>query len=307
MSVVQVSILNGKIRRTFDIASNVRGGFGDILTGEYDDGQTTRAVAIKLLRPRFKQDRPLTRDNGQRREIKLWKCLFHPNIVPLLGLTTDFGEPDSFRPNLPGMVSPWMRNGNLIAYVKGRDLDIAQLLKLLCDVATGLAYLHSSLIIHGDLTPANVLIDENHNACLTDFGLSTLTGGLEGTSYFTSTTGGAMRWRAPELVPDIDYVATMTFVPRLTTECDIYSYGQIVLQIISGELPYYNIKHSECIRLELFKRSRPNRPVPCDRLTDEYWALVNKCWGETPAARPSATEVLTHVNGLHHDALAGLV
>ncbi|KZP07307.1 kinase-like protein [Athelia psychrophila] len=305
MPVCQVPILDGQIRRTFDIASNDHGGFGDIFTGEYDNGQTTRLVAVKVLRPRDKPNRPVTRDNGQRREIKLWKRLCHPNIVPLLGLTTDFGNP--FRPNLPGMVSPWMINGNLMAFVKGRDLNIAQLLKLLCDVATGLAYLHSSLIIHGDLTPANVLIDENYNACLTDFGLSTLTGGLEGTSYWTSTIGGAMRWRAPELVPDIHYEATAAFEPRLTTECDIYSYGQILLQIISGELPYYNIKHSECIRLELFKRHRPERPAHCDRLTNEYWALVNKCWGETPGARPSAAEVLTDVNGLYRDALAGLV
>lgn len=46
MPVLQVPILNGKIKRTFDIALNVRGGFGDILTGEYDDGQTIRMVCV---------------------------------------------------------------------------------------------------------------------------------------------------------------------------------------------------------------------------------------------------------------------
>ncbi|KZP09973.1 kinase-like protein [Athelia psychrophila] len=306
MTTCRVPNLNGRIRKRssplalnvpsrVDLSLNTYGGFGDILIGEYDDvGKITRTVAVKVLRPH-------SRHNGQRRETKLWECLCHPNIVPLLGLTTDFGR---YKPNLPGMVSPWMRNGNLIDYVKPerRNLHIAQLLKLLCDIATGLAYLHSSKIIHGDLTPTNVLIDDNYNACLTDFGLSTLAGGLEGTSYWTATIGGAMRWRAPELLPAIDYPPTTLFVPSLTTQCDIYSYGQIVLQIISGELPYFDIKNVDCITMELFKRNKPHRPLH-PRLTDEYWGLANKCWGQSPDTRPSAEEVIQLVSSMHCEAL----
>lgn len=168
-----------------------------------------------------------------------------------------------------------------------------------------------------------MLIDDNYNACLTDFGLSTLTGGLEGTSYWTATIGGAMRWRAPELAPTIEFLPTMDFVPRLTPQCDIYSYGQIVLQvrgshsivtstladmaqIISGELPYYNIQHPDCIMMELFRRNKPHRPSHCPWLTDEYWALANKCWGERPDARPSAEEVNQLVASLHYKALPPL-
>ncbi|KZP02498.1 kinase-like protein, partial [Athelia psychrophila] len=173
MTTCRVPNLNGRIRKRssplalnvpsrVDLSLNTYGGFGDILIGEYDDvGKITRTVAVKVLRPHSRVKcfglileyhfSLFVQHNGQRRETKLWECLCHPNIVPLLGLTTDFGR---YEPNLPGMVSPWMRNGNLIDYVKPeRSLHIAQLLKLLCDIATGLAYLHSSKIIHGDLTP----------------------------------------------------------------------------------------------------------------------------------------------------------
>ena len=79
---------------------------------------------------------------------------------------------------------------------------------------------------------SNILIDDSGQACLTDFGLSNLKAGFgKNTSYWTATIGGAIRWRAPELLPPFDWVATKAFTPILTTACDIFSYGQIVLQV----------------------------------------------------------------------------
>lgn len=81
------------------------------------------------------------------------------------------------------------------------------------------------------MSQANVLIDDKGIACLTDFGLSTLRAGFENPSYWTSTVGGAIRWRAPELLPPFDWVATVPYPAVLNTACDIFSYGQIVLQV----------------------------------------------------------------------------
>ncbi|KAF7976005.1 hypothetical protein HWV62_8006 [Athelia sp. TMB] len=180
------------------------GGYGDVLSGSYvEEDEITKEVAIKIVRPRAsKPDSVIPKklkiqDRGPRREIRLWKFLVHPNIVPLLGLTTDFNHLNPFfstRPVFPGMVSPWMKNGNLGAYSKQDHLEIADLLKL-----------------------ANVLIDDNRIACLTDFGLSTLRAGFENPSYWTSTVGGAIRWRAPELLPPFDWVATVPYPAVLNT------------------------------------------------------------------------------------------
>jgi serine/threonine protein kinase len=62
---------------------------------------------------------------------------------------------------------------------------------------------------------------------LVDFGLSTIKAVFEGTSYAPSTVGGAIRWRAPEL---LDFTEE-DFTPILTTACDIYSYGSVMLQV----------------------------------------------------------------------------
>ena len=74
---------------------------------------------------------------------------------------------------------------------------------------------------------ANILIDDNGNARLVDFGLSTIKAEFEGTSYSLSTVGGAIRWRARELLP----FTPEDFTPKLTAACDVYSYGSIMLQV----------------------------------------------------------------------------
>ena len=84
---------------------------------------------------------------------------------------------------------------------------------------------------------SNVLINNEHHACLTDFGLSRIRAEFEGTSYWSSTVGGALRWRAPELLPgqnDPEEDGTETSkksVPVLTFECDVYSFGCVMLQV----------------------------------------------------------------------------
>ena len=84
---------------------------------------------------------------------------------------------------------------------------------------------------------SNVLISNEHNACLTDFGLSRILAEFEGTSYWSSTVGGALRWRAPELLPrqddpveEDDTEKSKESGPVLTFECDVYSFGCVMLQ-----------------------------------------------------------------------------
>lgn len=91
---------------------------------------------------------------------------------------------------------------------------------------------HSQGIIHGDLNGGNVLINDTGMACLVDFGLSTIQAEFEGTSYITSTVGGAIRYRAPELFPSMAALDELcNFIPTLTYACDIYSLGSLIFQV----------------------------------------------------------------------------
>ena len=85
-----------------------------------------------------------------------------------------------------------------------------------------------------------MLISNEHHACLTDFGLSRILAEFEGTSYWSSTVGGALRWRAPELLPEQEEAVEeeedgtekrKENGPVLTFECDVYSFGCVMLQV----------------------------------------------------------------------------
>ncbi|OAX32260.1 kinase-like protein [Rhizopogon vinicolor AM-OR11-026] len=103
------------------------------------------------------------------REIHLWLKLQDENVVPLLGVADGFGS-------LPALVSPWLENGALTAYLQHEYemLSYGRKFALLVDVAHGLQYLHSQDIIHGDLSGDDVLIDRSGKASLINFGLSAL-------------------------------------------------------------------------------------------------------------------------------------
>jgi serine/threonine protein kinase len=81
-------------------------------------------------------------------------------------------------------------------------------------------------VVHGDLTGSNILINVQGKPCLCDFGLSKILAEFEGTSYFTGTRG-AVRWAAIELYRGLD---EDDYLPVINKQCDIYSYGSVMLQ-----------------------------------------------------------------------------
>ncbi|KAF7984886.1 hypothetical protein HWV62_10879 [Athelia sp. TMB] len=172
---------------------------------------------------------------------------------------------------------------------------------LLCGAAKGLEHLHSLNILHGDLYPANILINADGDACLTDFGLSVIFPEFWGTSYWSRTVGGAMRWRAPELLPPSseDDEEMENYVPVLTRNCDIYSFGSVALNVMSRQIPYYNIDCEARVILLMGLRKQPSRP-PAPLLTEPYWQLITQCWGVRgdPDSRPSIAEVLQAISTL---------
>ncbi|KAJ7191688.1 kinase-like protein, partial [Mycena pura] len=215
-----------------------------------------------------------------RREVAVWYRLDHPNVVPLFGITYDFGTSLS-------MVSPWLPNGTLDSYLKSGVPGRNAFRPLLQDTANGLAYLHSQDVIHGDLHPANILITDDGRAQLTDFGLSLIIPEFEGTSYMTSSSvrGGAVRWAAPEV-----------FLPRSNSDTalnvsamsDVYSFGGVIYQVLCGEVPFSSLHHDIRIIMAVTNGARPQRPPVISAVN---WAFINRCWDSVPASRPSLVEI----------------
>ncbi|KZP15224.1 kinase-like protein [Athelia psychrophila] len=271
------------------------GSFGEVCRAVLEIGSDKRFVAVKRVRLHDQSSTSVTPERLEirlRREIKIWQRLQHKNIVQLLGAT--------YHDKWIGMVSLWIPCGDLHTVVRG-DLSLSHRLQLTCDTAEGLAYLHSQGIIHGDLTGKNVLVNDQGTACLIDFGLSVIQIEFEGTHYLTSNVGGATRYRAPELMPDLLLKDLTAFKPKLTFACDIWSLGCVVFQTLSKEVPYSNIK-DVCLVLAILRGTRPDR-AGAAALTDGYWSYINVMWGEMPKLRPNVKDACTSLARLRDSAL----
>ncbi|KAJ7585178.1 TKL/TKL-ccin protein kinase [Mycena floridula] len=281
--------LTGKIKKEGRFPA-AHGGFADVWKGVWRDGQHERLVAIKVLRSGV--DDPLAEEKMKRRlarEMDAWKNLKHPNILPLYGTTSDpeFGRYQS-------MVCPWLQHGSVSKYMEqhGDILSMTDRLQLLREVAEGLRYLHSESIVHGDLSGANILIDHKGTACLADFGLSSIAKEFETPSYFTSSIGGAVRWADPLLHKYHDRTE-----PVLGPWNDIYSFGSVMLELLSGRIPYHYIKIDAQVVIELHRGVKPRRPAPLF-VTDRQWEFIMKCWKDSSADRPGIDEVCDGIQAL---------
>ncbi|KAG2134895.1 kinase-like domain-containing protein [Suillus bovinus] len=217
------------------------------------------------------------------REIKISSTLNHENIVPLWGVACQFGV-------LPALVSPWLKNGTLTEYLQNRhkELPRGQQYALLRDVARGLEYLHSQLIVHGDLSGFNVLVDDDGKARITDFGLSALVPARISQALLPTAPGGTLHWIAPEYLR-----ADASDVPSMLSQAsDVYSFGGIMLQVLEGKIPYHYIPHTAALVGQVLQGITPRRPV-VPVIIDEDWDFMQKCWLPHAASRPSATDIVT--------------
>ncbi|KIJ07611.1 hypothetical protein PAXINDRAFT_102882 [Paxillus involutus ATCC 200175] len=267
------------------------GSFGDIYRGKLRLDGKSIDVAVKAIRTYSADDGDDAQKNKKlRRELKTWAKLDHVNILPLFGTTMNFGR-------FPAMVCPWLENGSLTSYLERRHgtLNSVERVSLISDAAAGLQYLHSQSIIHGDLSGSNVLIDGNGRACISDFGLSTLLTKLGGSTYATSShVQGTLRWTAPELldfqVPEDEENPPDVFP---TPQSDVYSFGSIMLQILTGKVPYHYCIRDAQVLSAILKGMIPTRPSR-ELVTDRQWTFMQRCWMPVGAgeSRPSDDEIV---------------
>ncbi|KAG2076584.1 kinase-like protein [Suillus decipiens] len=264
-----------------------KGAYGDIYKCVYHHRDSDMDVAVKIFRP-------LTADEDFRRELEIWKRLRHPNILKLMGTTR-------FSPSV-ALVSPWMINGHLTLFLSQNNetLGLRDRLCLLCDIAAGLNYLHTfdfgvgghacfNPIVHGDLTSDNILISDDGTALLADFGLSRTLTQLPDMTYLAKSSCHtvALRWLAPELSSSEESASV------ITTQSDIYSFGSIMLQVLTGKLPWSHLNCMQILQAVIKGQEHP-RPEN-NHITDQYWNFMLSCWSNTPINRPSAENTLKFI------------
>lgn len=191
-----------------------RGGFGTVYQGTLRDG---RRIAVKTLSVWSKQ--------GVREflaEIKTLSNVKHPNLVELIGFCIQ-GPSRT-------LVYEYVENGNLSSALLGtRDtslkLDWRKRSAICIGTAKGLAFLHEELappIVHRDIKATNVLLDSDFNPKIGDFGLAKLF--PDDITHISTRIAGTTGYLAPEYA----------LGGQLTKKADIYSFGVLILEIVSG-------------------------------------------------------------------------
>lgn len=215
-------------------------------------------------------------------EVRMWATLHHKNVLHFLGTTSGFGP-------LPAFITPWMERGSLTNYLSLVFFNLLDRDKfiLLEQITTAIQYLHDKHVIHGNLTGHNVLIDSRGNAHVTDFGLSAILAECDSSScegYYP----GSIRWAAPELINLTDEEAG-----KPTTCSDVYSLGSIVLQVLSGKLPYHWLEDPLHI---MAARHQGMQPMAVDNSVDRrHVPFLQECWSSRSSDRPTTDHVLSYV------------
>ncbi|XP_057954586.1 probable serine/threonine-protein kinase PBL7 [Malania oleifera] len=203
--------------------SNVigHGGFGSVYKGVLQDG---RKVAIKFMDQAGKQG-----EEEFNVEVELLGRLRSPYLLALLGYCSEI--------NHKLLVYEFMTNGGLQEHlypISGSDtvcpkLDWETRLRIALEAAKGLEYLHERVyppVIHRDFKSSNILLDKNFHAKVSDFGLAKL-GSDKAGGHVSTRVLGTQGYVAPE------YALT----GHLTTKSDVYSYGVVLLELLTGRVP----------------------------------------------------------------------
>ncbi|KAG1763577.1 kinase-like protein, partial [Suillus placidus] len=214
-----------------------------------------------------------------KRELRICAKLKHANVLPVYGYTDGFGP-------FIAIVSPWAEKGNLTAYLERDGVALTLVRRFqMANIIAGLQYLHANNIIHGDFNGPNVLINGDGTACIADFGLSLMFSEVISASQasWTSTLKGNVRWMAPELLVLEHEDGSPT---RPSEQSDIFSFGGIMLQVLTNKIPYYYLPNDAAIILAMHKSEKPSRsryPV----LLEKHWEFIEQCWSTDPRDRPS--------------------
>ena len=215
-------------------------------------------------------------------EIKLMSLLKHPNVAEFLGICVAPGGTNLY------LVTELMHRGNLRDVIdrKGQNLDWQLRWKLAKDAAKGMEYLHSVNLIHRDLKPQNLLVNEKWECKVADFGISTISG------HTTKMTCiGTPVYMAPEVLTKDKY----------STKADVYSFAVLLLEIYSGNIPYSDLPLNQA-QLMYKIISEGLRPA-MGALPAPLQLLIQDCWDENAPLRPSFSEVIVRLDRLKNLSL----
>lgn len=235
------------------------------------DKQTNEQVAIKELHLETLKGKQL---KSFCREIRVLAVASHPFLVRFIGFTT---EPPYW------IVTEYASSGSLFhkLHKKNNAANVEQLTgssktQIAMGIAGGMARLHELNVIHRDLKTLNVLLDSKFLPKICDYGIARFLGDNE-TGLVTKKVG-TPAWMAPELFQESVY----------TNKVDVYSYGIMLWEMLSGNVPYKGKKPAEVMQSVVMRDERPPlSPLAPNKLKN----LIIMCWNKDAKMRPTFAKI----------------
>jgi serine/threonine-protein kinase len=236
-----------------------RGGMATVYRAH--DPALDRDVALKVLPAEFLHDPAFA--ERFRQEARVAARLEHPHVVPIHNFGIEGGR--------PWMAMRLVTGGSLAGRVARGPLVPREAAALLADVAGALDYAHGRGVVHRDVKPANVLLDEAGRAYLADFGVAKM---LEGSSIATATglIQGTPSYMAPEqaMGAKVDHLA------------DVYALGVMAFECLTGRVPYTGTTPVAI----LMKHVQEPVPEPtAAEVAPQLAAVLRRCLAKTPSER----------------------
>lgn len=198
------------------------GGMGAVFLAERNDDQYRQRAAIKIMTAQLLADDALARFRAER---QILASLNHRYIAKLL----DGGSTES---RLPYLVMEYVEGLPIDQHCDTYTLDLKTRLRLFVRVCEAVDYAHRNLVVHRDLKPSNILVRENGEPRLLDFGIAKLIDGAQTDSTMIVTHQG-MRIMTPEYASPEQVLGA-----PITIATDIYALGVLLYRLLSGHHPY---------------------------------------------------------------------
>jgi serine/threonine-protein kinase len=237
--------LTGQTLGVYTLLSQIgQGGMGSVWLAERNDGRFERRVAVKFL------NLALMGKGGEerfKREGRILALLVHPNIAELV----DAGVSQTGQPYL---VLEHIEGDRIDRYCDQHRLGVAARIRLFLDVLGAVAHAHANLIVHRDLKPSNVLVRQDGQVKLLDFGIAKLLES-EGPAAETQLTVEGGRAMTPECA-----APEQLHGGAITTATDVYALGVLLYALLTGQHPAGGGPHTAADLVKAIVETDPIRP-----------------------------------------------